>query len=412
MHFLAYYLHDLNPYVFQLYFLRPRWYGIAYLLGFLGAYLLLGKLSRAGMLRINPERVPDLLLNSCIFGVLLGGRFGFVLFYDLPISLSRGQTPMLWDFSSSFPFWGALRVWDGGMSAHGGVVFTILTLAWLARKYRNQGANFINIGDAACMVVAIGLFFGRCANFINGELYGHPTTVPWAVQFPSEIWAPTNNFDTISEAQLLPAQRSIATYLLAHPQELSAADVHTILNSRDHEQLRDDILNSVGPGLDDPAKLDQIRLQLASGFAVFPSELERWDLAAIWQDSTGGLHAAIRTAFALILPPRHPSQLYEALLEGALLFSICWSVGWFWHKDGMASGAFLTFYPVMRIIGEQFRVGDTPENIFGMEISKGILYSLPMFLAGAIYWLYWIRRNRRIPWNAAAIVAEPLNPNP
>ena len=93
LHSLAYYVHNLNPLIFQLGPVKPRWYGLAYLMGFLAAYLLIMKLSRRGMLRLAPERVPDLVLNGCIFGILIGGRLGFILFYDLPISLHEGRTP-------------------------------------------------------------------------------------------------------------------------------------------------------------------------------------------------------------------------------------------------------------------------------------------------------------------------------
>ena len=86
--------------------------------------------------------VPDLVLNSCIFGVLIGGRLGYCLFYQ----------PALLGFDSQFPYWGVLRVWDGGMSAHGGVLFTVLTLIWFSWRYK---VSLINIGDAACMVVPI-----------------------------------------------------------------------------------------------------------------------------------------------------------------------------------------------------------------------------------------------------------------
>ncbi len=354
MHTLAYYVHNLNPLIFELGWIKPRWYGFAYLMGFLGAYLLIKKLSRDGMLRLNPERVPDLVLNCCIFGVLIGGRLGFVLFYDLPISLSHGDTPLLWNFTSAFPFWGVLRVWDGGMSAHGGILFTILTLAWFSWK---QKVSLVNLGDASCMVVPIGLCFGRIANFINGELYGHPTTVPWAVKFPSEVYAPTNG-------ELLPSVR---------------------------ERLPDVMTQVIGPG-------DWFsQLGFDDGMRLLSARLLHHQADAI-------------NAVAAILPPRHPSQLYEALLEGVLLFIICWTIGRLWRKDGMASGAFLTLYPVMRIIGEQFRVGDTPLHIFGIEISKGILYSLPMVVGGAIYWGYWIKRDRRIPWVPQTVTPTPPSP--
>jgi phosphatidylglycerol:prolipoprotein diacylglycerol transferase len=242
------------------------------------------------------------------------------------------------------------------MSAHGGIIFTIIALIFFARKYK---ASFVNIGDASCMVVPIGLFFGRIANFINGELYGHPISpashIPWAVKFPSEIYAPTNG-------DMLPAVRDALPGVFAK-------------------------LYGVTANWFDPDTFDQYYRNLCQ-------QLQAHNAAAV-------------SAVAAILPPRHPSQLYEALLEGALLFTLCWTIGWFWRKDGMASGAFLTFYPIMRIIGEQFRVGDTPTHIFGMDISKGVLYSLIMLIPALTYWIYWIKRDRRIPW-----VPQQAEPTP
>jgi phosphatidylglycerol:prolipoprotein diacylglycerol transferase len=304
-------------------------------MGFLGAYLLITKLQRDGMLRLPRERVPDLVLNCCIFGVLIGGRLGYCLFYD----------HRLLGFTSEFPYWGVLKVWDGGMSAHGGILFTVLTLMWFGWRYRKEGAAIVNIGDAACMVVPVGLCFGRIANFINGELYGHFSTVPWAVKFPSEIYAPTN-------------------------------------------------------GVMDPT----LESKLPTAFAkLFPPG--SWMTPSGFEECLRTLSAQLRmhdatavNAVAQILEPRHPSQLYEALLEGVLLFVICWTVGRLWRKDGMASGAFLTFYPVMRIIGEQFRVGDTPRQYFGVTMSLGVLYSIPLVAIGLAWWGYWIWRDRRVPW--------------
>jgi phosphatidylglycerol:prolipoprotein diacylglycerol transferase len=347
---LAYYLHNLNPIIFHLGPITPRWYGFAYLMGFLFAYILLKKQATDGMLRLPPERVQDFVLNGCIFGVLLGGRLGYVLLYDLPHSLHEGATPLLWRFSSHFPYWGLLDVMNGGMSAHGGVIFTIITLLVFAWKNR---VSPINLGDAACMVVPIGLCFGRIANFVNGELYGHATTLPWAVQFPQEIYAPTNGvLDPGVDAQL-PA---VVSRLYPFTSFSDGMDL-LVKNLQNHQ----------------PAALDAVRA---------------------------------------ILPPRHPSQLYEALLEGVLLFIICYTIGRLWRKDGMASGAFLTFYPVMRIIGEQFRVGD--QSVAAGSVNAGVIYSLLMIVPGLIYWIYWIKRDRRIPWVPAKTTpVKPLeNPAP
>ena len=359
LHILAFYVQNLDPHIFRLGDWAgplkgwgPRWYGLAYLLGFYFAYLLIKKNSRDGMLRLNPGLVSDLVLNCCIFGVLIGGRLGYCLFYQ----------PRLLLFTADFPYWGVFKVWEGGMSAHGGVVFTILTLIWFGRKYRAQGATIINIGDASCMVVPIGLFFGRCANFINGELYGHPTTAAWGVKFPSEIYAPTNG-------KIEPAVYAK--------------------------------LPGVFANLKLPIDWFQKDGGMSDGLEILSRRLLAHDPDTL-------------AAIAKILPARHPSQLYEALLEGLLLFILCWTIGRLWRKDGMASGAFLTFYPVMRIIGEQFRVGDTPMSILGLEISKGILYSLPMVLGGAIYWGYCIVRHKPNVWQPpprdAAPPAKPARP--
>jgi len=382
MQILGYYIHDLDPFVFRIGGFGPRWYGLAYLMGFLVAWLLIRKQSRDGMLRLRPDLVTDLVLNCCIFGVLIGGRLGFVLFYDLPEALRAGRVPLLWNFSDHFPFWGVLKVWDGGMSAHGGVLFTVLTLAFFAWKYK---ASLVNIGDAACMVVPIGLCFGRIANFINGELYGHPSTVPWAVKFPSEIWSPTNGVSAVTPAGYAELQDRVGQFVAAHPMELTAQQVGAFLTN--HPDVRADISRHVGGlQLSNLAHLEAAKQAIGEYLGQHASELYSGDYAQWWQQSHSAVGNVMREVFEKILPSRHPSQLYEALLEGVLLFAICWTVGRLWRKDGMAGGAFLTLYPVMRILGEQFRVGDTPQNVLGMQISMGTIYSLPMFLIGVVHW--------------------------
>ena len=391
---LAYYVHDLNPIIFSFGPIKPRWYGFAYLLGFLVAYMLIRKLTRAGMLRLPIDRVADLVLNCCIFGVLLGGRLGYVLFYNLPNAIREQTTPLLWDFSGSFPFWGVLRVTEGGMSAHGGVLFTILTIIWFARKHRS---SFVNISDAACMVIPIGLCFGRIANFINGELYGHVTKVPWAVKFPSELYAPTNSATEIPAAQIAQMQTAIAHHLGEHWQNLTRQQIEDFLTN--HPSLVRTLTDQFGNlTLQSAQQADAVKQWIGSELSRNPDMILPWDIARWWEHSTGAFHKLLGDQFQLILNPRHPSQLYEALLEGVLLFVLVWLIGWFWRKDGMASGAFLVLYPVVRIIGEHYRVGDSTGLIFGIPISLGVAYSILMLIPGLIYWIYWIRRNKKNTW--------------
>ena len=347
---LAYYVHNLTPKIFEVWGYGPRWYGFAYLLGFAFAYFLVIRLARQGLLKVPIEKVPDMVILLCICGVLIGGRLGYVFFYDLPIALQHHATPLLWDFSDSLPYWGVLRVNQGGMSAHGGVVGVVLAICYYARRNKYSA---INIGDAACMVVPIGLFFGRVANFINGELYGHITNVAWAVQFPTElrVGPPTPTEPTVTSAQV--------------------------------QQLVDTVQQQF------PA-IHQEALRYA------PEEQTGVVIDAIIRAVQHG-NQKMADLLRPILPPRHPSQLYEALLEGLLLFIICWTIGQRWRKKGMASGAFLTFYPVMRIIGEQFRVGDSPVDIFGAPVAKGVLYSIPMFFFGLGFWIYFMTKPGETP---------------
>jgi phosphatidylglycerol---prolipoprotein diacylglyceryl transferase len=403
---LAYYVHHLNPIIVNLGPIQPRWYGFAYLMGFLGAYLLIQKSSRDGMLRLAPDKVPDLVLNGCIFGVLVGGRLGFVLFYDLPNALRDHVTPLLWSFEGSFPYWGLLRVNKGGMSAHGGVVFTILALIWFARKYK---VSVINIGDAACMVVPIGLFFGRIANFINGELYGHPSSVAWAVKFPSEIYAPTNGNMEVPASKLLQMQQAVAAHIGLHWPDLSSQEVRDFVSNNDHRDLHDLLVKQFGAlDFNSVTQLSDMKRTIATYVTMDPTSIMPADLGEWWQHGHDALTQVMGHWFDTILPARHPSQLYEALLEGALLFVICWTIGRIWRKDGMASGAFLTFYPIMRIIGEHFRVGDSALSGSQSVVSAGVILSLAMFVPGVIYWIYWIKKDRRVPWVPVAKSGAPV----
>ncbi len=174
--FLAFWVHNLNPVIFQIWGpLAVRWYGLAYLLGFLGGYLLLLRISKRGEFAVPPQELGNFIVYLAIYGVFLGGRLGYVLLYA-------------WDTFIQDPLF-LFRVWEGGMASHGGilgVILVVLCTVW-KKKY-----NFWNITDGLALVAPIGLFCGRVANFVNGELWGRPTDVAWAVIFPqAEDPAPT-----------------------------------------------------------------------------------------------------------------------------------------------------------------------------------------------------------------------------
>ena len=176
---LAYWTHNLNPVLFHIAGpLAVRWYGLAYLAGFLGGYVLLRRLSQKGELALPPEEISNFIVYTAIFGVFIGGRLGYVLLYcpELLLDFSPGTL-----FGIDMPIWGVLKVWDGGMASHGGMVGVIGVVLWTAWKKK---VPFWNLTDALAFAAPIGLFFGRIANFINGELWGRPTDVAWAVIFP------------------------------------------------------------------------------------------------------------------------------------------------------------------------------------------------------------------------------------
>lgn len=266
---LAFWVHNLDPFLIK--FSENfgiRYYGLAYLAGFLAAAGLLLWYHRRGRSPFGLNAVTD-LITAIVIGVLLGGRLGYFLLYQL-------------DTFRADPL-GILRVWEGGMASHGGFVGVVLALWWWSRRHQ---VSLLQVGDLIVTTAPVGLLFGRIANFINGELVGKITQVPWAVLFPH-------------------------------------------------------------------------------------NEIDRH----------------LQRPF-----PRHPSQLYQAALEGALLLAY---MQWrFWRSPaarenpGQLSGEFFIGYAIVRMIGELFREPDAP-LLFGL--SRGTFYSF--FLIGA--GVYLIVRSRR-----------------
>lgn len=147
-----------------------RWYSLMYLAGFAVAFLVLRQLAHRGELQLSASAAGD-LLGVLVMGVILGGRLGYLLFYGLG-GLRRHPLE-------------ALRIWEGGMSFHGGLLGVIIAALWYARRH---GLRFLHLADALALATPFGLFAVRLANFVNGELYGRlaAATVPWAVRFPTD----------------------------------------------------------------------------------------------------------------------------------------------------------------------------------------------------------------------------------
>jgi phosphatidylglycerol:prolipoprotein diacylglycerol transferase len=289
------YIHDIDPWLLRFGGgnFGIRWYGVAYVAGFLVGFLLMRQMARRQIGPLKESELADFITMAAFVGVMLGGRLGYMLLYDFSGFI---QAP-----------WRFFQVWEGGMASHGGIVGLVAFTWWYARRHHY---DWCGVGDNLVCVAPVGIFFGRIANFINGELYGNPADprkVPWAMLFPDEI----NDVPSVHHA--------VAARL---------------------------------PGM----SLAEIK---------------------------GALHdPEIRKVLQEFLTPRHPSQIYQALLEGALLFLILFGIRWKFPRlpYGILSGLFFLLYAVFRIIGEFWRRADSGV-ILG--INKGQFYSLFLFFAAA-----------------------------
>ncbi len=242
---------SIDPVFMRLGPIQLRWYGLMYVISFIITYLILKNEAVRKKLPLNGEDISDLLFYG-ILGVVLGGRIGYILFYNLGFYL---QHPLK-----------ILAVWEGGMSFHGGFIGVIAAF-WIYARSRE--ISFWTIIDIAAQCAPVGLGLGRIGNFINGELYGRATDLPWGIVFPG----------------------------------------------------------------------------------------------------TNGV-------------PRHPSQLYEAFLEGFLLFFIVRFAARHSETTGVSGWTFVTGYGLFRFIVEFFRQPDVQMGIYLGYFSMGQILSFPMFIAG------------------------------
>lgn len=272
-----------DPIIFSIGPISVHWYGLMYLIGFAFAmWLAKCRAVKPGSLWKTKDEVES-LLYACFFGLFIGGRIGYVLFYNFSLFL---HNPL-----SMF------KVWDGGMSFHGGLIGVIIIIAWFSNQTHRE---LLQISDFIAPLIPFGLGAGRLGNFINGELWGRFTiNTPWAMLFPGSL--EEDIAIVSSDAKLLP------------------------------------LLCQYG------------------------------------------------------MLPRHPSQLYELLLEGVVLFII---LNLFIRKPrptGSVSGIFLFSYGTLRIFVETFRQPDAQIGLFSNIISMGQILSIPMVLVGIIMiiWSYW-----------------------
>jgi phosphatidylglycerol---prolipoprotein diacylglyceryl transferase len=334
----AVWLNDLNPVALRLTdWLQVRWYGLAYVLGFVAAFLVMRWVVRRGRGVLAEKDLADFVTYTALFGVMLGGRLGYMLLYD------RAEF-----FAHPLTFF---KLTSGGMASHGGIL-GIFIFTWVYAKRKK--VSWPGLGDMLVVPAPLGIFAGRVANFINGELWGHEARgVAWAVRFPLET------FHTDAAGEF----------------------VHPGLNREVTERVK----AALGP-------------EAASG-----DHLPQSMLTLLRQGNT-----IMREAMEMALPPRHPSQLYEALLEGLLLFAILFWVRWRWQllPHGLLTGLFFILYALFRIGGEFWRVPDAAGLAWLHPLTPGQQYSLPMLVIGAGFlWYAW--RQKPGPPENQKIVAAP-----
>jgi len=158
---------QINPVAFSIGPLQVHWYGLMYLIGFASAWLLALWRAKHYRLAWTPEQIGDLIFFAAL-GVIIGGRLGYMVFYNTALFISKP--------------WVVFKLWEGGMSFHGGLIGVIVALLFFARKIKKP---FWEIGDFVAPLVPLGLAAGRIGNFINGELWGRATDVPWGMVFPA-----------------------------------------------------------------------------------------------------------------------------------------------------------------------------------------------------------------------------------
>lgn len=305
---IAYYVDTFSPYLLRIYGdFGLRWYGLAYVTAFLIGIWIVRIQSRRGYCRVPEKEVSDFIIGAAIFGVLIGGRLGYMLLYDFGNFIHEP--------------WIIFQVWKGGMASHGGIIGITLYTWWYAKKHN---IPWRNVSDCLAVAAPLGLFLGRMANFVNGELYGRVIhgSVPWGMQFPKELITS----DSTQEMRDLAVQEATKINPAWYTPE-AVVDVLTINKPEGWEKLR---------------------------------------------EAMGG-----------VLNVRHPSQIYEGCLEGLFLFGLLWFLRTrFRLADGVLSGVFFIVYALVRCLCEMFR---EPDAALTGPFTRGQFLSLFLVLIGVAF---------------------------
>lgn len=341
------YVHDLSPFAIRFWDnFGIRWYGLAYLSGFVFGYYLIVFMNKRSRILLTVEKLPDYVTYMAL-GVMLGGRLGYILFYAPDLFVA---------FDSHFPYWGVLKVNEGGMASHGGIAGVMIACYLYSRNHK---ISFLHVLDLVALGGAVAFFFGRLANFVNGELYGRVVKEPlaWAVKFPQEmIYWTSGELSRISSAvealgQYKSGDGQVITLNAGVWQSWIANYGDLISRERVHEVV-EALIQAVQHG-----------------------------------------NEAVTSQLAPFLASRHPSQIYQAILEGFLVFVL---LMWVWRKPqkpGVIGGWYGVGYSVARIIGEQFRTPDAQIGFQALGLTRGQWLSIGFLVFSIGYLVLSYRRD-------------------
>ncbi len=328
-----------------------RWYGISYIAAFIFAAFIIKWKVKDLESSLKVKEVSD-FVYFVAFGILIGGRLGYCIFYAPHLFL---------EWHSSFPFWGILELHKGGMASHGGMLGVIAACYLYARK---KQLPFLHLVDLAALSAGIGLFFGRLANFINGELYGRVCVEACAfgVRFPQELYRWLQEMPSKLRA-LAPLVETMSAKNIGVPGEVINAE---IWNSWITQLLSH------------------------SSSAQYHVNLWIHKIILLAERSNPMVVDGLK-----VLSVRYPSQIFQAFLEGFLVFVVCFFI---WQKPrplGFITGCFGLCYSIARIIGEAYRMPDLSIGFQWLGLTRGQWLSIAFIILSMYFLLFSMRSKEK-----------------
>ncbi len=337
-------LHTLDSVVVSLGPVKIRWYGLAYVLGFVLGAMLIRFLARRGATPIPADRALDVVM-WLVAGVLIGGRLGYALFYRPSLFIG---------FTADFPFWDLLALHKGGMASHGGMIGVCIAAWRIRRGWASEAADtaepvgrapWLHVTDIIALIATPGLALGRLANFINGELLGKIVARPGE---PGPWWA------------------------VRYWQEAGERWEHLPLEQR----LR--IAESAGMPPSLVVMGDEDAVDVLVGYIASLAEAAR----------AGSAEAS--ALLAELLNARHPTQLYQALAEGVVTGLVIWWLARSRRTPGVVGAWFLILYGLGRIATEFVRLPDShlvQATLLGLSRGQWLSMGMVAFGAGVLWWV-------------------------